>query len=167
MHKLVRRVSAASVPSTASPAVTAQIPQRRLRVTSNRLDQRASAKEQILASLKSISDCDAAIDRAVAEREAELAKIEALMKEHRLPPVENGVLIAELKEKFSRQQTSVDPKKFRNAVAADTFWSCIDVSVTRAKEHMGERELLGISDVKKAESKGVSLEVREVKKSRR
>lgn len=156
-HKLIRRVKPAPI------VAVAQAPSK-LRVTSDRLKRLAADKQAILEDLKSISEADEAIDRAQSAKEVCLARIEERMREHNMTVTDNGKLIAEIVEGFTRQSRTIDPKKFRNKVGAADFWACIDVSVTRASRVLAEKELNGISDVVPAKSLGYSLKVREMKK---
>lgn len=113
-----------------------------------------------------ISESDEAIDRAVEAKEAAIARIEERMRLHKLPVIDNGKLIAELTETFTRQSRTIDPKKFRSKVTNTQFWDSIDVSVSKAKAFLGEKELNGISDVVPAKSLGYSVKVREMKKGK-
>ncbi len=159
MQVLVRRVRAAPVVATK----TTVAPSRRLRLTSDRLERLKEDREAIYEQLKSISECDEAIDRAMSLKEAALAKVEELMRENRIEVIDNGKLIAELAEGFTRQSRTIDPRKFRTKVTNDQFWGSIEVSVTKAKQFLGEKELNGISDVVPSQSTGFHLKVREFK----
>lgn len=168
MQKVIVRARprTAPAPATAAPAAfgAAEMPVRQIRRASNRLDRLAEAKQVMLTQLKLISDAGDAIDAAQANIDAAHAKIEELMREHRLPNFDNGDLIAELKEQFTRQSRKVDPKIFRSKVTADVFWECVSVDIAKAEQHMGQRALNGIADVTPAKSTGFVLKVRPLKR---
>lgn len=154
-------VAAPAAPTTAAaPAV----PQRRLRMASDRLDRLARDREVMLAQLQLISNSEAAIDAAQANIDAANAKLEELMRTHKMTTFDDGALIAEIKEVFSRQSRKVDPKVFRSKVTADDFWKCVSVDISKAEEVMGSRALNGIADVTPAKSTGYVLKVRQMKK---
>ena len=163
MQILVRRTRP-TVAATTTEAVAAKTaPARRLTPKSNRLDRLAQDREACLADLKLISESDEAIDRAIDAKEAAIARIEERMRLHKLPVIDNGKLIAELAESFTRQSRTIDPKKYRSKVTNAQFWESIDVSVAKAKGFLGEKELNGISEVVPAKSLGFSVKVREMK----
>lgn len=143
--------------------MTIEKPVVRLRHTSNRLEKLAEDRQTIMENLKLISDSDEAIDRAQIQKDAALAKIEELMKLHKINVQDNGEYIAELKETFTRQQRTIHPDKFRTKVTNKQFWASIEVSISKASELLGAKELDAISDVVPAQSQGVHLKVRELK----
>lgn len=165
MQKVIVRARPRPATTTAAPqAATTQAPQRRLRVASDRLDRLARDRSTMLEQLKLISDSEAAIDAAQANIDAAHAKIEQLMRDHKMSTFDNGAVIAEILETFSRQSRKVDPKIFRSKVNADEFWQCVSVDVSKAEEIMGKRALNGIADVTPAKSTGYVLKIRPMKK---
>lgn len=160
---MVRRTATPAATKAAPPASAAPHTLRRLRTATSRLQQQDEAATKIRELLKSIAESDAAIDRAVEAKESALAQIEALLRDSKLPLVDDGNLLAELVEKFSRQQRTIKPKKFRTKVTNDQFWDCIDISVVRAAKYLGQKELDAISDVVPSKSLGHQLVVREIK----
>jgi hypothetical protein len=166
MHHVIRRPRATALvtPPTTQPHTPSTVRAPNLRVTSERAGRLAADRQAIMDDLKLISESDDAIDRAQAAKEAAIARIEERMRDHRLPTVDNGKLIAELSEHFTRQGITIDPRKFKAKVTNDQFWGSIKVSVTEARQLLGEKELLGISDVVPATSLGFSVKIRELKK---
>lgn len=162
MQKLVRRVRAAPI----APQASQPTPTRRLRMTSDRLERLAEDRQVILDNLKLISDCDEAIDRAQESKDVALAKVEALMRQHKMSTMDNGRLLAEISEVFTRQSRTIDPKKFRAQVTANVFWECTEISLTKAKQHLGEKEMNAISDIVPSRSTGFVLKVRELPKKK-
>lgn len=170
MRIIVRRQAQSGaqvqVPKPAQPQQTQTQVRTARRVGSAvvRDQERSKDRERILAALKSISEADAAIDRAQEAKDAALAQIEELMKLHKIPVIDDGRLLAEIAERYTRQSMTIDPKKFRNKVGAKDFWECIDVAVVKARRVLGEKELASISDVVPAKSTGFHLSVRELKR---
>jgi hypothetical protein len=54
---------------------------------------------------------------------------------------------------LSRSSTIIDPTKFHAAVADEHFYNCISVSVTKAREVLGEKQIERISTTKNPEKK--------------
>ena len=168
MQQLIRRSRPTVKPATeAAPAQASASPIRKLRLTSDKVARMQADRQAILEDLKLISESEAAIDRAQQAIEVAMARIEERMREHRMTTIDNGDRIAEMVEGFSRQQRTIDPKKYRSKVTNDQFWGSIEVSVTKAKQFLGEKELNGISEVVSAKSLGFKLKVRELTKSRK
>ena len=164
MQQLIRRTRPQTTTGATPDATpTATAPARRLRVTSDRLQRLAEDRQAILEDLKLISDAEGAIDRAQQTIDASVARIEAKMRDHNLPVMDNGTLIAEIKETFTRQQRTLDPKKFRSKVTNAQFWDCIEVSVSKASAYLGDKELNSIADVVPAKSLGYSLKIKPLK----
>lgn len=167
MQKVVVRARprpVAAVAAAPTATATTVAPQRRLRMASDRLDRLAADKQTMLEQLKLISDAHAAIESAQANIDTAHAKLEALMREHKMATFDNGALIAEIQEQFSRQKRTVDPKIFRSKVTADDFWKCVSVDITKAEQFMGARALNGIADVVPSKSTGHVLKIRELKR---
>lgn len=165
MQKVIVRARPRPATTTAATqAASTPVPQRKLRLASDRLDRLARDRATMLEQLKLISDAEAAIDAAQANIDAAHAKVEELMRAHKMSTFDNGALIAEILETFSRQSRKVDPKIFRSKVTADEFWQCVSVDVTKAEEVMGKRALNGIADVTPAKSTGYVLKIRPMKK---
>lgn len=159
-------------PVAASPTIAVHQPQRRLRVTSVnaavfREARAQEARTKIDAQLKLVSEAEAAIDAAHTKLEEAYKMIEAQMKLADLQVHSNGGYIAEIKEQWTNQTRDIDPKKFRNRVAAEVFWGSISVSVTKAKNFLSERELNDISDVKPGQLVGHVLKVKKIEPKRR
>ena len=82
-----------------------------------------------------------------------------LMNEGKALAEKCGEYIAKLSETYSNQVRKVDAQKFRNAVTNDQFWKSIDVSITRAKEFLTDKEITALSDVIPSVSQGFKLKV--------
>lgn len=127
----------------------------------------ARAKVVIETNLKLISEAERKIDEATLEITQAYKIVEAQLKLAGLDAHSNGVLVASLVEKWTRQSRTIDPKKFRNKVANEVFWSSISVNLTKAGEHLTDKELTDMSDVVPGKSQGFSLEIKPVKVKRR
>ena len=117
------------------------------------------ARNSIDAQLKLISKAEAEIDQAQADMEKARRIIEAQLRLANLVSHSNGVYDAELVDTWTKQSRSIDAKKFRNKVSNDVFWGSIDVSISRAKEHLSEKELNEISDIVPSVKTGTILKV--------
>jgi hypothetical protein len=139
----------------------------RLRMTSRHVSEYKNAVEEIRGQLKLISESNAQIDSAQENIDAANAKIDALMRRHRLEQVDNGTLIAEITEQFSKQQRTIDPKKFRANVGLETFYACVSVNISKAEEHLSKRAVNEISDIVPSRSLGSTLKIKELGKKKR
>ena len=124
---------------------------------------RIEARKKIEVQLKLIAESERQIDDAQVQIARAHEDIEQLLRAAKLDSHTDGIRIAELIEKFTRQGRTIDAKKFKAKVPADTFWACIDVSITRAGENLSQKELDSISEVVPSRSTGYHLVVREVK----
>lgn len=124
----------------------------------------ATAKEKIDELLQTVAKVDAAIDLAVAQKDKAYKQIEELMRSANLSKHSNGVYDPEIYEAFSRQQRTIKPQKFRNAVTNDVFWECVDVNITRASKHLTEQEINDLSDIVPSKSEGFQFRIKAKKK---
>lgn len=120
-------------------------------------------KQAILDDLKSIAKHHAVIDSSTAAIAESTARIEALMKEHKLPPQTDGKLLAELVDQYTKESRTIDPQRFYNSVHEDDFWPCISVSITEAKKVMAEKELDKIATKIPAKLTGTIVKIKEFK----
>ena len=166
--QIVRRRVAPSAQTGAATPQTTQVTRtgRKLRMTSNRLDREEELKQRVVDDLKSISEVEEQIDALTEQLNVLHARVETSMRDARLSTVEGSTKIAEMRESFSRQSITIDPRKYRNKVTQADFWASIEVSVTAARKIMAEKELLGISDVVPAKSLGTRLSVKDKKRGR-
>ena len=127
---------------------------------------KVTARRDIERQLKLIADAERAIDDATIQIERSREDIERLLRLSGLESHTDGVRIASLIEQFTKQSRTIDPQKYRNAVAADVFWKTIDVSLTRAKEFITDKEIDAIADIVRAKSLGTKLVIKEVKRAK-
>lgn len=169
MALLRRQKVAAPTPAPIAGAIPKPVKTVQVRRFTSSLSERKKedAKETVLKNLKLISESFEAIDRAQAEIEAAREIIDATMRAHRLDVVENGKLLAEIVEKFTKQSRTVDPKKFRAKVHNDDFFKAISVTIAAAEQLLGEKELNEVCDVVRAKSLGHVLEIREIGKRKK
>ena len=151
------------------PAAT---PVRVLRVTTtNNAAERAAKTGEARATidhyLAIVRENDRKIDEAVQSSASIYEAIEKIMRENNMTAHTNGVYETEIKEQFSRQGRTVDPKKFKANVASEDFWKAIKVSLEAAKTLMTEKELNAISDIVPATSMGHIFKIRTVEKKRK
>lgn len=159
-----RRISAAEILQKAaarrSKPVTADS-------AANRATAAAEARREIDEQLKLISTAEHAIDDAQADIASAYRVIEEKLRAHNLTSHSNGSHFAELVEQFSRQSRTLDPKKFRAAVANDVFWDCVSVNIGKAEQHLSEKEILKISDVVPAKLMGIILKIKKLEPRKR
>lgn len=127
---------------------------------------RIDARKKIDAQLKLIAEAERKIDDAQVQIARAHEDIEQLLRSAKLDSHTDGVRIAELIEKFTRQGRTIDPKKFKAKVTADVFWDSVEVSISKASKHLSEKELNSISDVVPSKSTGYHLVIREAKSKR-
>jgi hypothetical protein len=128
---------------------------------------RERAKADIAEKLKLISQAYAEIDAATASIDEMSKVIEARLRSVNMTEYSDGVLRAGIDDVFSRQSTYMDPKKFRNAVESDAFWSSIKVVLAEASKHLSKTELARLSDVTPGAKIGSSFSVKPVQNSRK
>ena len=122
----------------------------------------AKAKLAIEEQLILISKYEDEIDVAV-EQIAQATKIvEAQLKLAGLTCHSYGDHVAEIIEQWTNQSRNIDPKKFRNKVPVEVFWSSIEVSLTKAKAHLTEKEINEIADVVPSQFKGKVLKIKKL-----
>lgn len=161
--------TARATPTATSTAVTASrlVPLRRAVHKNTAVAmaaQDSDTRAQLNDVLQSIAIAEANVDAAV-EKLSELHKqAEKLLRESRLTEHSNGAHVVALKETFSSQKTHLDPKRFKASVADADFWACIDVSITKAKSRLGEKEFFRIADVTPGKSNGVAFTIKAAKK---
>ena len=124
----------------------------------------AAARTALDISLKSIAEIEREIDDASERLALAHAEAEQHMRAANISEHSDGVYRATIEEKFTRQDTTIDPKKFKNAVADKDFWACCTIGVTKAQEVLGKKEIATIADVKPAKSLGHVFSVKPVKK---
>lgn len=127
----------------------------------------AQAKKAIELNLNLIANADAAIDDAVARREQACKIIEAQLKLAGLEFHSDGSYLAQIKEQWSNQSTTIDPKKFKAKVPNDVFWACIDVRIGKAKQMLSTKEFNEVTSVTAGTLLGRRLEVKKMEPKKR
>lgn len=122
------------------------------------------AKAQIEKQLKLISDASDQIDSAHLQLEQAYKIIEAQLRLVNLDSHNDGVYVAALIQQWTKQQRTIDPKRYRAKVSNSAFWGSIEVSVSKAKEFLTDREINDIADVKPGVSTGFKLKVEKIKR---
>lgn len=156
----------------AVPKAAPEAPSRRLRLTSSNTAVDTAlmvtrAKAAIEEQLKVISKSESDIDAAKEQIDKANKVIEAQLKLAGLTLHTDGAYLAEIIEQWTNQSRNVDPKKFRTKTTNEVFWACIEVSLTKAKAHMTEKELNEIADVVPAQFKGQVLKIKKLEPKRR
>lgn len=183
-----RTVPVASIPSRPAPApepepepsnvlrlvrrtstVQQQAPARRLRfATANNAATRAEAANKARAEidvlLQSIAKIDQTIDDAVAQTEQIHAQIEQHLRASNLSAHSDGYYEVGIVESLTRQSRTIDPKKYKNQVSNDVFFSTIDVSIGKAAEHLAQKEIDAISEVVPARSLGFKFKIKKIER---
>lgn len=153
---------------TTNPAAVVQAPGvRRLRFATadnaaSRLAKATVARTQIDNLLQSVAKTEAALDAAMAELQNEHAKIEDLMRANNITAHSNGVYKLGIEEQHSRMSRTIDPKRFRAQVIDKDFWACVEVSVTKAKALMTDRELDAVAVTTPAKSTGFHFKIKKL-----
>jgi hypothetical protein len=157
----------AATKTVAKPEVEIPTAPRRLRVTSSNTAMETArmvmrAKAAIEEQLKVISKSEEEIDVAKAGIDQANKVIEAQLKLADLTHHTDGVYLAEIVEQWTNQSRNIDPQKFKNKVTNEVFWASIEVSLTKAKTHLTEKELNEIADVVPSQFKGRALKVKKL-----
>ena len=71
-----------------------------------------------------------------------------------------GLGTADVVESFSNSRTEIHPEEYMERVDLADFFSSISVSVTKAKQFLGEKELQSISDITPRKSQGKKLVIK-------
>lgn len=155
--KIIRR---RPVAVAAAPAPTSEAPRRVLRFANkaNNATVRAIAERvaraEIDLELQSLAKEEEALDKAAFALEQRHSSLEAKLRAANLTEHSDGIYKIGIEESFSRQSTTIDAKKFKNAVTDKEFWAVVTVPVTKAKDLLGQKEIDAISEVERAKSLG-------------
>ena len=122
----------------------------------------AKAKQAIEEQLKLISKSEETIDAATEQIKQAYKVVEAQLKLADLTCHSYEDHVAEIVEQWTNQSRNIDPKKFRNKVTAEVFWDSIEVSLTKAKAHLTEKEINEIADVVPSQFKGKVLKIKKL-----
>jgi len=164
MALLRRRVPASVTPVPASRPAVVNRPVRRIRVVQNNAATRAQLAQEtrgkINEHLKLIANLDSQLDELMVRLNAEHAEVEALLRKAKIDKHSDGAYIASIEEVVSRQSRTVDPKRFKAAVADSDFWGCVSVSVTKAEKVLSERELNEISRIVPGQVTGYAFKLK-------
>lgn len=112
------------------------------------------ARERINERLARIAEIHRQIDALTEEQEELDARIEDDLRAHNLTSHSDGVFETGIEQKFSRQQTTINPKAFRNAVKDKDFWDSIEVGVGKAKEVLSAKEFAAVATTVPGKSLG-------------
>lgn len=162
---IIRRRAAAVVAQAAPEA-----PRRVLRFAnkSNNATVRAIAERTTRAEidheLQLLAKEEYALDQAAAALEARHQSLEAKLRGANLTEHSNGTYKIGIEESFSRQSTTIDAKKFKNAVSDRDFWAVVTVPVTKAKELLGQKEIDAIAEVERAKSLGFVFKLKKIER---
>lgn len=111
-------------------------------------------RAEAIATLQDEIDCKAA--EAALLRDA----LRKDMEKHGLATVERGNVVAEIVTPQGRSSTYIAPLLLRKSLNTEKDWlDCLTVSVTKAKQYLGEKELNAISVVTPAVSGSPTLKV--------
>lgn len=131
----------------------------------DKVRMRNVVEARIHHNLQLIADAYVNIDAASAVKEKAEEEIDRLMRDNNMTVCEDEVMVASLKEVFSRQVRTIDPKKFKNEVPNDVFWATIEVPISKAEKVLSTRELNAIATIIPSTSNGYSLSVKKKKKT--
>lgn len=91
--------------------------------------------------LQLISNIEVEISELQDALKANLEELESEMKEGGIDKLTKGNATATFVRSAGKSQNIVDPKKFHSCVDEKDFYSAISVSITKAKELLGQKEL--------------------------
>ena len=134
---------------------------RRIRVAPEATKERESKARNILQSIADIDSEKATIDA----RRAELVEqLEEEMRRVKALSVTEGMATAAFVRPSGKSVVTIDPRKFEESVDDDEFYSCITVSVTKAKQVLSQKALNRISSVAPAKLGEETLKITYAKK---
>lgn len=164
MALIRRRVPVSVTPVPAPRPAIVNRPARRIRVVRNnaatRAQQAQEARESINVHLKSIANLDSQLDDLMVQLNAQHAEVEAILRKAKIDKHSDGAYVASIEAVVSRQSRTVDPKRFKAAVADVDFWGCVSVSVTKAEKVLSERELNEISKIVPGQVTGYAFKLK-------
>ncbi len=164
MALIRRRIPVSVTPVPAPRPATVTRPARRIRVVRNnaatRAQQAQEARETVNEHLKLISELDNQLDDLMVRLNAEHAEVERILRGAKIEKHSDGKYTASIEQVVSRQSRTVDPKRFKAAVADADFWGCVSVSVTKAEKVLSERELNEISRIEPGKVTGYAFKLK-------
>lgn len=104
------------------------------------------AQAEMKETLRSIAKMQETIAQLNANIAPLMEKLEASMIKMSVLSVSAGNAIAEFTQSAGKTQNIIDPAKFFKKVTEEDFFACCSISVTKAKDLMGKKELERISD---------------------
>jgi len=130
---------------------------------STKPDSKSAAKQLIAENLKLIATNNDEIDRLTVDTDIAFAAIEGLMKSNGLTHEEAAGYKAEFAERYTRAKRQVVVGLYREKVSAAAFNDSIEVSITKAAQYLGEKELNEVCEHTPAKSEGFKLKIEKIK----
>lgn len=161
-----RKVAAPTEPITRVALVSRTARPRVANNASTREQAAKAARERIDQHMLRLAEVHRLMDELSDEQDTLHARIEDELRGANLSEHSDGVYRATVEEVFSRQTTTIDPKKFRAKVADRTFWETVEVPVGKAKGVMSLKEYNEIADVVSGKSMGYVFKIKPVERKK-
>jgi hypothetical protein len=130
---------------------------------STKPDSKSAARHVIAENLKLIATNNEEIDRLQVDTDIAFAAIEALMKSNGLTHEEASGYVAEFAERYTRAKRQVIVGLYKEKVSPAAFDDSIEVSITKAAQYLGEKELNEVCEHTPAKSEGFKLKIEKVR----
>lgn len=126
-------------------------------------DSKSAAREAIHAHLQSIAIAHREIDIQTGNVDIAFESIKKLMQQNGLTHEEAAGYAAEYAEQYGRSSRTVIVDEFRKAVSPEIFEKCIEIPLSKAQQHLGEKEIERVCEFTPAASQGFKLKVAPIK----
>ncbi len=115
----------------------------RIRRVTRGATQKANPRAESRAKelLQLISNLEEEIGGLQYALKENLEELETVMKGGKLSEVSEGKATAAFVRSSGKAQNIIDPKKFFNKVDEEDFFAAVTISVTKAKDLLGQKEL--------------------------
>ncbi len=121
-------------------------------------------KDDLVDRLNSIANMQTQIEQLQKRMAEEEAEVFVAMENGGIEHLDGDGCFADIVQPSGKSQNIIDPKGLRKALPADAdYYACISVSVTKAKEFLGEKELKKITTTIPATPGARKLKVSKIK----
>lgn len=120
-------------------------------------------KDDLVDRLNSIANMQTQIEQLQKRMAKEEAEVFVAMENGGIEHLDGDGCFADIVQPSGKSQNIIDPKGLRKQLSDDEYYQCISVSVTKAKEFLGEKELKKITTTIPATPGARKLKVSKIK----
>ena len=102
-------------------------------------------KDDLVDRLNSIANMQTQMEQLQKRMVEEETAVFMAMTDSGLDHLDGEGCLADIVQSAGKSQNIIDPKGLRKQLSDDEYYQCISVSVTKAKEFLGEKELKKIT----------------------